>query len=664
MALHKKLGYWPLLRQYPDALVGMIVMPTTFCAKPDDTKAAFLGFVALSLLISSGVAFAVDAVMIATDITSVDMLVAKPAADKAGIPVLIAKDGFISGDVKEKISSLGVKKIIVVGGPAVVKPEAMAELSFAATVRLWGVERTGTALEVAKFFWPEGAGCAVLADDTKNPAADTELLIHASSLASGLKCMLIPVPAGTMPADVLAALRGLGVNETWIVSKTPDTSQLAKFSVKIVQGNAADEVGNEIESRARSEGVKPGMIIVAAQSFRDAAVIGAHPNNRSIIRFVSSMAEIGGIIEKIKESNITDVRVVGAPALSQQIASALAAQVSLKQVSGSHEEVSLKLLDEFRSEWEKTRNKETRAAGAARKRLLGVFNETENRLVELELEGAADSAAHLGKVREALDRLPSIRAKIIASPDVEGAKIELFNALSTVEEARWALREKLKIKITAEGEEEGLADKSAGISREISSMESRLARLGERCGATIDMEPFLSKVKSLKEEADSAIAAGDYSKGAMLLSEASASARIVRNMGEICEKNGKIEERLEKKAELAIKAKLPALEITSPGDGHIVRGTSAEVKVGVKNFILLPAGGAARKGEGHLHYYLDEKEAVSPETTHLFTGVPEGEHTIRVELHNNDHSLLKPPVAQVVTFEQTATGGSSSGGGY
>jgi hypothetical protein len=59
-----------------------------------------------------------------------------------------------------------------------------------------------------------------------------------------------------------------------------------------------------------------------------------------------------------------------------------------------------------------------------------------------------------------------------------------------------------------------------------------------------------------------------------------------------------------------------------------------------------------RPGEGHLHYMLDLQPLSVWYKTDPFQiqEVPPGEHLLMVELVNNDHSSLSPPVLQLIRF--------------
>jgi plastocyanin len=106
----------------------------------------------------------------------------------------------------------------------------------------------------------------------------------------------------------------------------------------------------------------------------------------------------------------------------------------------------------------------------------------------------------------------------------------------------------------------------------------------------------------------------------------------------------------------------PTLMITSPSDGSTIHQIGdVMVTVTVTNFTVVDKQGQSNvPGEGHLHYYLDAPAPTTPgqpaippadsswahvaSTSYTFTNVPGGEHTISVQLVNNNHTPLVPPV--------------------
>ena len=89
----------------------------------------------------------------------------------------------------------------------------------------------------------------------------------------------------------------------------------------------------------------------------------------------------------------------------------------------------------------------------------------------------------------------------------------------------------------------------------------------------------------------------------------------------------------------------PSIAILSPNDGDTISSTSIGIRVNVTNFRLAAITNRPnRQNEGHIHFYLDGQEKMSSLTTFAFSNVAKGIHTITVELRNNDHSPLVPPV--------------------
>ncbi len=120
----------------------------------------------------------------------------------------------------------------------------------------------------------------------------------------------------------------------------------------------------------------------------------------------------------------------------------------------------------------------------------------------------------------------------------------------------------------------------------------------------------------------------------------------------------------------------PTITITSPTGGATVSAGNVTVTAMVSNFTVVDKQGQASvAGQGHVHFYMD----VSPPstagqpaiptdkgaawahvsgTTYTFTNVTAGQHTIAVQLVNNDHTPVIPIVTDSVTV--TATGSSAT----
>jgi hypothetical protein len=122
----------------------------------------------------------------------------------------------------------------------------------------------------------------------------------------------------------------------------------------------------------------------------------------------------------------------------------------------------------------------------------------------------------------------------------------------------------------------------------------------------------------------------------------------------------------------------PQLSVVSPTEGETIPGSSVKVVVKTSDFELVKAvvpvteagkrPDANQPGKGMVHLTLDllPLAILDQGDTYTFTNVPPGEHQLQVELATNDHSLLSPPVVQVVRFRTVAeqampaTGGDSA----
>ena len=95
----------------------------------------------------------------------------------------------------------------------------------------------------------------------------------------------------------------------------------------------------------------------------------------------------------------------------------------------------------------------------------------------------------------------------------------------------------------------------------------------------------------------------------------------------------------------------PSMTITSPPPGENV-GTNFTATVAIENFTLSGnVGGAAAPGEGHWHLFLDDSYVNYSTSNDLsVSGVGLGQHVLRAELYNNDHTELTQRVYDEVRF--------------
>lgn len=95
----------------------------------------------------------------------------------------------------------------------------------------------------------------------------------------------------------------------------------------------------------------------------------------------------------------------------------------------------------------------------------------------------------------------------------------------------------------------------------------------------------------------------------------------------------------------------PSINISYPGDSALVNASSTKLEVDVQNFTLDPehVGGTNVSGTGHYHIFVDGVyQSYSASSSTVVTDLHPGTHDIKVELVNNDHSSLNPPVTDAV----------------
>ena len=115
-------------------------------------------------------------------------------------------------------------------------------------------------------------------------------------------------------------------------------------------------------------------------------------------------------------------------------------------------------------------------------------------------------------------------------------------------------------------------------------------------------------------------------------------------------------------ASVPVRAQDTMLQVTSPRSDAVINNSDVAIEFQVNGFKLVPSNvplseagkrpEANRQGEGHLHLMLDLQPVIVWEQNVPYTlqNVPLGEHQLMVEVVNNDHSSLSPPVMQRIRF--------------
>jgi hypothetical protein len=90
----------------------------------------------------------------------------------------------------------------------------------------------------------------------------------------------------------------------------------------------------------------------------------------------------------------------------------------------------------------------------------------------------------------------------------------------------------------------------------------------------------------------------------------------------------------------------PTLDVKLEFSGNQVTvNVNTDMKISSEHY-----GMAREPGEGHIHMYLDNQDKIAvKEGQKIFTGLAKGKHTLKVSLHNNDHTPYD--VTKTIEFE-------------
>ena len=103
----------------------------------------------------------------------------------------------------------------------------------------------------------------------------------------------------------------------------------------------------------------------------------------------------------------------------------------------------------------------------------------------------------------------------------------------------------------------------------------------------------------------------------------------------------------------------PAITFTSPAEGSTVQGPEVTVTFSLSNFEIDPAnvGKTNAAGKGHVHGYLDGGSYIAIADYKVVLNkasagvdLTPGQHSLKLELVNNDHGKVTPAVEKTLTF--------------
>ncbi len=315
----------------------------------------------LAYLLAMPLALATPA-MLATNISYADILVASAAANKIGAEVYWVGSNAIPEEIYSALAEIKPEEIYIIGGPAVVSEKVEENLSEKYNVtRIWGMTRYGTAAEVAKYFWAEGAEKAVLAVDLPDsPEVNekyAELVEKAKDIAISEQIPLLLIPSDSLPSETEDALTALGVKSVYLVGE-------ASEKVKEALENLGIAVEREMKTREEAEEVALNrsrkLVIVAVDGWKDAILVPYVP--RGAVILVRSEEKIPKVVEKVSElvneGRIDEVKVVGIPWKAKAICDALSkAGIEHECLTGKRVQLVKKVMEKYREKIREIRKK-------------------------------------------------------------------------------------------------------------------------------------------------------------------------------------------------------------------------------------------------------------------------------------------------------------------
>lgn len=223
-----------------------------------------------------------DTVLIANAYQFPDALVASPLSHKLDAPVLLNSAGQLDPQVLEEIKRLGAKKVILLGGEAVLKPEVKETLDKDGyeTERIWGTDAYETAARVAARVgfkgdviivngeqFPDALSISAYAGMTETPI----LLTGSKSMPEITQRVLAEAQAQAMEKEGAATALVIG-GEAVVPSSTLEKV----IGLKRIAGFDRYETASKVYFYTQSM-VKDACIgyVVTGEQFPDALVAGA-----------------------------------------------------------------------------------------------------------------------------------------------------------------------------------------------------------------------------------------------------------------------------------------------------------------------------------------------------------------------------------------------------
>ncbi|MEM5828182.1 MAG: cell wall-binding repeat-containing protein [Candidatus Aenigmatarchaeota archaeon] len=317
------------------------------------SKIAILLGIVMMIALSLAYAQNVQEAILVTMQNYPDAAVADVIAQKYGIPVIVI-DGFklLSEDEIKNLTSQGIKKIYIIGGPAVISTQVEKQLSqYFEVKRIFGMTKYGTSIEVAKYFFADANTSIIVSDygDYPPEKGKIKLVTLASKLSAKYGLPLLINPPDELSATTENYLINYGIKQVILVGNFSEnvTKRLNELGIKIIKHIAKrdedKEVNEEIERKAKELNEKIPLLIICKRNFNDTLGIVWESGH---VMFVSNVSDVN--VSFIREKNFTRIKVLGYPTCAEEVYNYLT-QLGFKveTVSGGADKVTREKLKEM-----------------------------------------------------------------------------------------------------------------------------------------------------------------------------------------------------------------------------------------------------------------------------------------------------------------------------
>ncbi|WP_346914133.1 cell wall-binding repeat-containing protein [Clostridium sp.] len=271
-----------------------------------------------------------DTVIIAPGMSYPDALCAGPLATKNNAPILLARNESLSSqsELRNLLSSLKVKKAIIVGGPTALSTSFENEIKnmSISTERLGGLDRYETSVKIAQAVGNNGE----IAIATGAGFADSLSM----SAVAGIKGMpILLTEQSVLTGTVKNYLDTQSINKSYVIGGTTVISDSVARSVKNPErlgGADRYETNEKIFNRFKSSLTGSEMFMALGTNFPDALSISALAAQKKSFVLLTNTSSVETPVMNIVTQNrnsISKMYVVGGP---QLITSTILNQLRIK----------------------------------------------------------------------------------------------------------------------------------------------------------------------------------------------------------------------------------------------------------------------------------------------------------------------------------------------